>query len=146
MAPVMPLLTRNTGDVVHRCAASRLPRSPHTAASRLCGHPDFLYLLRCAYGPDGSADIILAEPHQMRFIQRDHMVQQLPPYAPDPAFGDAVLPRAPNAGANSFYATGVQKPPHGTGELAVAVEHDEAAGTGSGKASRSCCTIHSLVG
>src|SRR5690348_10502114 len=74
-------------------------------------------------------DVIPAQPHQMRFIQRDHMVQQLPAYVPDPAFGDAVLPRTPNAGPNSFYATGVQKLPHAAVELAVAVVHNRAVGT-----------------
>jgi hypothetical protein len=41
--------------------------------------------------------VIAEQPEEMRFIQRDHMIQQLPAATSDPAFGDSVLPRCPRA-------------------------------------------------
>ena len=49
--PARPLPARNIGDVGHRCAAMRLPGSPHMVVSRWCGRQEFLSAVRCACDP-----------------------------------------------------------------------------------------------
>ena len=49
------------------------------------------------------ANIFQAEPYQMSLVQRDHVIQHLPAYAPPyPSFRDTVLPRTANARPDSF--------------------------------------------
>jgi len=44
-------------------------------------------------------DVLGHQPFQMAFVEHDHMVEQVSSTIPDPAFGDAVLPRASEAGS-----------------------------------------------
>jgi len=64
----------------------------------------------------------------------------------DPALSDSVLPGASSSGANGSNATGLQELENIATELTITVEQDVPVGQGSGRASRSCCTIQSLVG
>jgi len=48
----------------------------------------------------------------------------------DAVLRHSVLPRAPNAGANGFHGTGMEKLDHIAAELGVTVEQDVAVGTG----------------
>src|SRR3954453_7250640 len=74
------------------------------------------------------------------------MVEQFSTYAADPTFRRSILPRAPNAGAQRRELTGSQELEHVISELGIMVEQHVSIGTGSGNASRSCCTIQSVVG
>src|SRR6266536_1345655 len=58
----------------------------------------------------------------MTVIEDDRVVEQLAPDASHEALGDAVLPRAPVAGARRFDAHGAYRPDHLLGEDRVAVE------------------------
>jgi hypothetical protein len=40
------------------------------------------------------------QPLQLAFIDRDDVIQQVAPATADPAFGDAILPRAPERGSD----------------------------------------------
>jgi hypothetical protein len=44
------------------------------------------------------ADVLTHQPLQMMFIQDDDVIQQVSPTAAHPAFGDAIPPRASEAG------------------------------------------------
>ncbi len=49
-------------------------------------------------------DVVANQPEQMIFIQDNHMVQQLPAAAPDPALRDAILPGTSKAGSDQLAA------------------------------------------
>ena len=50
------------------------------------------------------ADIVRKEPPQVAVIQGDHVIQQVPAAALDPALGNSVLPRAFERSANTLDA------------------------------------------
>jgi hypothetical protein len=68
------------------------------------------------------ADVVTAEAEQMSFVQRDDVIQHLAANAPDPPFGDSVLPRTPNARPDGFDSARLQEREHVGAEFAVAVE------------------------
>src|SRR5262249_56196831 len=72
------------------------------------------------------ANIFEAEPYQMSFVQRDHVIQHLTAYAPHPSFRDSVLPRTANACPDSFDPARFQKAEHLGTELAVTIKDDVA--------------------
>ena len=39
------------------------------------------------------ADVFAKEPAQMRFIQRNDVIEKFPAATSDPSFGDSILPR-----------------------------------------------------
>ena len=45
-------------------------------------------------------DVITNQPAQVIFIQDDHMVQQFPAAASDPALRDSILPGTPKSGSD----------------------------------------------
>src|SRR5215471_124694 len=68
------------------------------------------------------ADIITHEPKQMSFVQRDDMVQYLPPTTSHPAFRGSILPRRLNACPLRFQTRRLQKRDHVSIEFRIAVE------------------------
>jgi hypothetical protein len=46
------------------------------------------------------ADIFIQQPTQMPAIQHDHVIQQVPSYATNPALRNSVLPRTAEGGAH----------------------------------------------
>jgi hypothetical protein len=55
------------------------------------------------------ADVMFHKALQMKFIENDHVVEQIPAAATNPALGNAVLPRTPVADS--------LRPKHGFGGL-----------------------------
>src|SRR5215469_4711522 len=55
------------------------------------------------------ADVIMPEAEQMSFVERDHVIQHLAADAPDPSFGDSVLPWTPNTCPDGFDSARLQK-------------------------------------
>jgi hypothetical protein len=49
-------------------------------------------------------DVFFQQSSQMPLVQNDHVVKQLPAHTPNPALGDAVLPRTPKRGSDRFRA------------------------------------------
>ena len=43
-------------------------------------------------------DIVFQQPSQMLLVHDDHVIQQVSPYASNPALSDAVLPRTSKSG------------------------------------------------
>ena len=66
------------------------------------------------------AHVIAKEPES--FIQRDHMVQDLPPAASDPAFGDTVLPGCLRTGWLRAETRSLQELHDGAVEFRIAIE------------------------
>jgi hypothetical protein len=50
------------------------------------------------------ADIVSQQPSQVSLVQNDHMIEQVVTHTPDPALGDAVLPRASKSSSDRFRA------------------------------------------
>lgn len=63
-------------------------------------------------------------PAQMRFIQRDDVIQKLSATASNPALGDSILPRSLNTRQLWSKTSAVQKCGHGAIELSVVVQND----------------------
>lgn len=88
-----------------------------------------------------------AESSQMLFVERDHMIQQLSTTATHPTLSDSVLPRAVNARLDWLDAATRQELADCRTELRIVIEDDISVKAGQREGlSRSCCTIHSLVG
>lgn len=91
---------------------------------------------RCLLQPDVRSvfvvigDIFTPQSPEVLIVQRDHVIKHFAANTADPALRHAVLPRAPNAGANGFQGTGLEKLDNIAPELGVTVEQDVAVGTG----------------
>lgn len=68
------------------------------------------------------ANIVPNQPTQVLFVQRNHMVQQLPAAASDPSFRHPVLPGRFSACALGLCANGAQHAQHLGLELYVAIQ------------------------
>jgi hypothetical protein len=90
--------------------------------------------------------VIANEPPQVLFVQRDDVVENLAAAASHPAFRSPVLPRCLNTRALRSEACRLQEGNHIRIEFRVVVEDGITIRPASGKAFRSCCTIHSAVG
>ena len=75
-------------------------------------------------------DIFTPQSPQVLIVQGDYVIKHFAANTADPALRHSVLPRAPNAGANGFHGTGLQKLDHRPAEFGVTVEQDVAVGTG----------------
>ena len=75
--------------------------------------------------------------------QHDHVVQQFPSTATNPALRHAVLPGTPVGRSNQLAAEAFQHPRYVSAESAITIKENKYLGAlTSRKASRSCCTIH----
>lgn len=61
----------------------------------------------------------------MSFVQGDYVVQQLTPVAANPAFGDSILPGAPNRGAHRRDLQRANSAGHFESVLRVVIEYQE---------------------
>ena len=132
-----------------------------TADSRLC--PDRAVQIRSHFGGSSAGRLFIqsemrsvvvvienifeADAHQMSLVERDHVIQHLTAYAGHPSFRNAVLPRTANTYPDRL------DPPLAFRNVRTSVLNFRSRskmtyryGHGSGSASRSCWTIHSLVG
>jgi hypothetical protein len=75
-------------------------------------------------------DIFAPQSPEVLIVQRDYVIKHFAANTADPALRHSVLPRAPNAGANGFHGTGMEKRDHIAAELGVTVEQDVAVRTG----------------
>ena len=75
-------------------------------------------------------DIFTPQSPEVLIVQRDYVIKHFAANTAHPALRHSVLPRAPNAGANGFQGTGLQKLDNRPAELGVTVEQDVAVGTG----------------
>jgi hypothetical protein len=75
-------------------------------------------------------DIFAPQSPEVLIVQRDYVIKHFTANTADPALRHSVLPRAPNAGANGFHGTGLEKLDDIAAELGVTVEQDLAIGTG----------------
>src|SRR5215469_12579210 len=75
-------------------------------------------------------DIFTPQSPEVLIVQRDYVIKHFAAKTADPALRHSVLPRAPNAGANGFHGTGLQKLDHMPAEFGVTVEQDVVVGTG----------------
>src|ERR1043165_1029299 len=58
------------------------------------------------------AEVVLAQPHQVSFVQRDHMIKQLAADTAHPSFRDSILPGAPNTCPHSLNPARLQESLH----------------------------------
>jgi hypothetical protein len=65
--------------------------------------------------------VFISKPFQMLLIQRYYVVQHLAATASNPALGDSVLPRAPDARANRFHTARLQELDYIAAELGIPV-------------------------
>src|SRR5438105_3852010 len=70
------------------------------------------------------ADVLPDQPLHMPFIQHDYMVEQFPSAIPNPAFGDAILQRASEAGSLRLYAEAFSHTDNLVIEVRVAIENE----------------------
>src|ERR1700745_746015 len=66
-------------------------------------------------------DIFAPQSPEVLIVQRDYVLKHFMANTADPARRPSVLPRAPNAGANGFHGTGLEKRDHIAAELGVTV-------------------------
>jgi hypothetical protein len=77
-----------------------------------------------------TGDIFTPQSPDVLIIQRDYVIKHFTANTAHPVLLHSVLPRAPNAGANGFHGTGLEKLDHIAAEVGVTVEQDVAVGTG----------------
>jgi hypothetical protein len=65
--------------------------------------------------------VLISKPFEMLLIQRNYVIQHLAAATSNPALGDSVLPRAPDARANGFNAARLQKLDYIAAELGIPV-------------------------
>ena len=75
-------------------------------------------------------DVFTPQSPEVSLVQRDYVIEHFAANTSDPALCHSVLPRAPNADANWFHGTVLQKLENIAAELGVTVEQDVAVGTG----------------
>ena len=90
--------------------------------------------------------VVMDQPAEMFFIQRDDMVEDLAAATSHPAFGDTVLPGCLRTRLLGRQTRRIQERDKIRIELRVAIQDEIAVRPASGKASRNCCTTHSAVG
>jgi len=94
---------------LHRAAARSILAQPIVSAVRVVvGH------------------VLAGETADVRFVQRDHVIETIPARASNPAFPGAVLPRTAHARSRRLYAGRLQEVEHLPAELSVAVQDDVA--------------------
>src|SRR5271166_2363515 len=71
------------------------------------------------------ANVFVQQSSQVPLVQNDHMVKQLPTHTPNPALGDAVLPRTSKRGSDRFRAVLFDGRDHVGGELRIAIKDQE---------------------
>src|SRR5271165_3354436 len=71
------------------------------------------------------ANVFVQRSSQVPLVQNDHMVKQLPTHTPNPALGDAVLPRTSKRGSDRFRAVLFDGRDHVGGELRIAFKDQE---------------------
>jgi hypothetical protein len=83
----------------------------------------------------------------MMFIQDDDVIQQVSPTAAHPAFGDAIPPRASEAGPLGLDAEALHRADDFLVEVGGANQRsDSRVLSRTETPSRNCCEIHALVG
>lgn len=65
--------------------------------------------LICVQSPYVLGDIFTPQSPEVLIVHRDYVIKQFAASSADPAFRHSVLPRAPNAGADGFHGTGLEK-------------------------------------
>ncbi len=78
-------------------------------------------------------DVIPDEPAQMRFVEHDDVVQDLPSATSHPAFRDPILPRRLSTRSLRFQTRSLQKGDHVGIERRVPVQNHVAVWTSLGK-------------
>jgi hypothetical protein len=71
-------------------------------------------------------NVVLQQPSQVSLIQNNHVIEQVAPYAANPALGNAVLPRTAKCGANRLAAHHLHGRDHIGTELGGPIEDQEA--------------------
>jgi hypothetical protein len=128
------------------------PHSPHLARPRWPGLDRAAgrrFLTESDMGPVLVivADVLMAKPQQMSFVQRDDVIQHLTSAAANPSFRDSVLPGTANACPNGVDpARAFKNSRTSLPNLRSRSNRMYRYGHGNGSASRNCCTIQSLVG
>jgi hypothetical protein len=89
--PTVPVMQTANSLLCQRGANYIRPRFGQPSARRLLIQSDMSSVVVVI------ANIFEAEPHQMSLVERDHVIQHFPAYAPHPSFRDSVLPRTANA-------------------------------------------------
>src|ERR1700690_2099535 len=70
--------------------------------------------------------VLSGQAPDVRFVQRDYVIETIPACTADPALCDAVLPRTAHARSHGFDAGGAQETDHLRAELRVAIQNDVA--------------------
>lgn len=65
--------------------------------------------LMCVQSSYLLGDIFTLQSPEVLIVQRDYVIKHFAASSADPAFRHSVLPRAPNAGADGFHGTGLEK-------------------------------------
>ena len=74
-------------------------------------------------------DVFIHQAFQMPFIENDHMVEQITAAVADPTLGNAILPRASEAGSLRFDTEALDRFDHFGVEVCTAIK-DQVAGSG----------------
>jgi hypothetical protein len=91
-------------------------------------------------------NVVREESPQMSLVQCNHVVEQLPPTASNPAVSHPILPGTSNRRLHRCDLHRMDCGGHLKTILCVVVQHDEPVSRLIRKASRSCCTIQLIVG
>src|SRR5882724_5970766 len=90
---------------------------------------------------------ILTEPSfQVAFVNCDDVIQEITPATPYPTLCNSILPRTFERSAERIHPQGSNRCGDFQSILGITIKDDEPRGDPNGNASRSCCTIHELVG
>lgn len=71
------------------------------------------------------AHVFFQQPPQVPLVENDHVVEQVPPYAANPALRNSVLPGAAESGSNRLAAHRLYAGNDVGSELCVAIENQE---------------------